>query len=78
MTKATANQEHYANDAEVLWDRDSDSKTFNSNNKNVKERIWITVKLTIQNRVAQVDVETNACSNLLKKFKVTRADVQEV
>ena len=46
----------------MLRDRDSDSKTFNSNNKIVKERIWITVKLTIQNRVAKVDVEPNARS----------------
>ena len=38
------------------------SKTFNANNKIVNERIWITVKLTIQNRVAKVDVETNAVS----------------
>ena len=38
------------------------SKTFNSNNKIVKERIWIAMKLTIQNRVAKVDVETNARS----------------
>ena len=60
MNQATANQEHHANDAEVL--RDSDSETFNSNNKIVKERIWITVKLTIQNRLANVDVETNARS----------------
>ena len=37
-----------------------DSKTFHSNNKIVKERIWITVKLTVQNRVAKVDVEMNA------------------
>ena len=66
MTKATANQEHHENDAEVLRDRDSDSKTFNSNNKIVKERIWITVMVTIQNRVAKVDVETNACLNLFK------------
>ena len=29
------------------------SKTFNANNKIVKERIWITVKLTIQNRGAE-------------------------
>ena len=78
MTKATANQEHLANDADVLRDRDSDSKTFNSNNKIVKERIWIIVKLTIQNRVAKVDVETNSCLNLFKKFKTTRANVQEV
>ena len=35
---------------------------FNSNNKIVKERIWIAVKLTIQNRVAKVDVEPNARS----------------
>ena len=40
----------------------SRSKTFNSNNKIVKERIWIAVKLTIQNRVAKVDVEPNARS----------------
>ena len=53
-------QKHYANGAEVL--RDSDSETFNANNKIVKERIWITVKLTIQNRVAKADVEPNATS----------------
>ena len=40
----------------------SRSKTFNSNNKIVKERIWIAVKLTIQNRVKMVDVEPNARS----------------
>ena len=40
----------------------SRSKTFNSNNKVVKQRIWIAVKLTIQNRVAKVDVEPNARS----------------
>ena len=28
----------------------------------MKERIWISVKLTIQNRVAKVDVEPNATS----------------
>ena len=28
----------------------------------MKERIWITVKLTIQNRVAKFDVEPNATS----------------
>ena len=37
----------------------SRSKTFNANNKIVKERIWIAVKLTIQNRVAEVDDEPN-------------------
>ena len=40
----------------------SRSKMFNSNNKIVKEGIGITVKLTIQNRVAKVDVEPNATS----------------
>ena len=40
----------------------SRSETFNSNNKIVKERIWIAVKLTIQNRVVKVDVELNARS----------------
>ena len=40
----------------------SRSKTIKANNKIVKERIWITVKLTIQNRVAKVDVEPNATS----------------
>ena len=39
----------------------SRSKTFNSNNKIVKERIWIAEKLTIQNRVVKVD-ESNARS----------------
>ena len=38
------------------------SKTINANNKIVKGRIWITVKLTLQNRVAKVDVEPNARS----------------
>ena len=52
------------------------SKTFNSNNKIVKERIWITVELTIQN-CREGDVETNACVNLFKKHKTTRANVQE-
>ena len=55
------------------------SKTFNSNNKIVKERIWIAMKLTIQNRVAKVDVEPNARkSDLFEEFKTTRANVQEV
>ena len=36
----------------------SRSKTFNSNNKVVKERIWIAVKLTLRNRAAKVDVES--------------------
>ena len=40
----------------------SRGRTFNSNNKIVKERTWIAVKLTIQNRVAKVDVESNARS----------------
>ena len=40
----------------------SRSKTIKANNKIVKERIWITVKLTLQNRVARVDVEPNARS----------------
>ena len=40
----------------------SRSKTFNSNNKIVKERIWIAVKLTIQNLAAKVDAEPNARS----------------
>ena len=31
----------------------SRSKTFNSNNKIVKERIWTAVKLTIQDRVSE-------------------------
>ena len=34
---------------------------FDSNNKIAKERIWIAVKLTIQNRVVKVD-ESNARS----------------
>ena len=45
----------------------SRSKTFNSNNKIVKKRIWIAVKLTIQNRVAKVDVEPNARSRTYSK-----------
>ena len=45
----------------------SRSKTFNSNNKIVKERIWIAVKTTIQNRVAKVDVEPNARSRTYSK-----------
>ena len=45
----------------------------------MKERIWITVKLTIQNRVAKVDVEPNATSvDQFKEFKTARANVQEV
>ena len=40
----------------------SRSKTIKANNKIVKERIWINVKLTIRNRVAKVDVEPNATS----------------
>ena len=47
------------------------SKTFNSNNKTVKERIWIVVKLTIRNCVVKVD-ESNARSRTCsKKFKIT-------
>ena len=38
------------------------SKTIKANNNTVKERIWITVKLTVKNRVAKVDVEPNATS----------------
>ena len=38
------------------------SKTIKANNNTVKERIWITVKLTIKNRVVKVDVEPNATS----------------
>ena len=45
----------------------SRSNTLNSNNKTVKERIWIAVKLTIQNRVAKVDVEPNARSRTCSK-----------
>ena len=45
----------------------SRSKKFNSNNKIAKERIWIAVKLTIQNRVAKVDVEPNARSRTYSK-----------
>ena len=46
------------------------SKTFNSNNKIVKERIWIAMKLTIQNRVAKVDVEPNARkSDLIRRVQ---------
>ena len=45
----------------------SRSKTFNSNNKIVKERIYIAVKLTILNRVAKVDVEPNARSRTCSK-----------
>ena len=40
---------------------------FNSNNKIVKERIWIAENLTIQNRVAKVDVEPNARSRTYSK-----------
>ena len=42
---------------------ESRSKTFNANNKIVKERIWITVKLTIQNRGAE------SCSPVLQVVK---------
>ena len=45
----------------------SRSKTFNSNNKIVKKRIWIAVKLTSQDRVAKVDVEPNARSRTYSK-----------
>ena len=58
MTKATAIPE-------VSFAQESKCRsigTFNSNNKIVKERIWIAAKLTIQNRVAKVDVEPNARS----------------
>ena len=54
MTKATAIPEAsfaYVVQGERMQkccETDSDSKTFNSNSKIVKERIWITVKLTIQ------------------------------
>ena len=40
----------------------SRSTMIKASNKIVKERIWITVKLTIQNRVAKVHVEPNATS----------------
>ena len=36
------------------------------------------MKLTIQNRVAKVDVEPNATSLIVKEFKTARANVQEV
>ena len=52
------------------------NKTFNANNKIVKERIWITVKLTIQNRVAKVDVETNARSQTYSRS--SRLHVRDV
>ena len=45
----------------------SRSKKFNSVNKIVKERICIAVKLTVQNRVAEVDVEPNARSRTYSK-----------
>ena len=63
----------------------SRSKTFNSNNKIVKERIWITVKLTIQKLCSEDATLTSellrlntACLNLFKEFKSTRANIQEV
>ena len=57
----------------------SRSETFNSNNKIVKKRIWIAMKLTIQNRVAKVDDVPNARkSDLFEEFKTTRANVQKV
>ena len=40
---------------------------FNSNNKIVKERIWIAENWKIQNRVAKVDVEPNARSRTYSK-----------
>ena len=44
----------------------SRSTTFTSNNKIVKERIWIAVKLTILN-VAKVDIEPDARSRTYSK-----------
>ena len=58
-----AHSEKSMNGSDVkMTDEDSylsRSKTIKANNKIVKERIWITVKLTIQTRVAKVDVEPN-------------------
>ena len=48
---------------------------FNSNNKIVKERIWIAVKLTIQNRVVKID-ELNARSRTYSR--ISRLHVQNV
>ena len=39
---------------------ESRSKTFNANNKIVKKRIWITVKLTTQNRGAESRSRTSS------------------
>ena len=50
----------------------------NSNNKIVKERIWIAVKLTIQNRVVKVD-ESNARSRTYSRSSRLHVQiVQEV
>ena len=67
MTKATANQEHHANDAEVL--RDSDSKTFNSHNKIAEERIWIIVKLTIQKLCSEDAIDERVASIEYRVFE---------
>ena len=45
-------------------------QTFNSNIKIVKERIWITVKLTIQNRGVKVDVEPNTRSQTYSRSSI--------
>ena len=42
---------------------------FNSNNKIVKERIWIAVKLTIQNRVVKVDESNARKSDLIQEVQ---------
>ena len=74
MTKATAI-------SEVLFAQESKcrgSGTFNSNNKIVKERIWIAVKLTIRNCVVEVD-ESNARSRTYSRnSRLHVQNVQEV
>ena len=46
---------------------------FNSNNKIVKESIWIAVKLTISESCSGGRRVEREKSNLFKKFKTTRA-----
>ena len=56
----------------------SRSKTFNSNNKTVKERIWIVVKLTIQNCVVKVDESNTRSRTCSKSSRLHMKNAQEV
>ena len=62
--KAHSEKSMNASDVKVTDEDGFLSRFMMIKSKNIimKERIWITVKLTTQNRVAKVDVEPNATS----------------